>query len=307
MRQVGGPPWRCPAAAARPALFLLLALGTALATAAARSTEDAAAPPPPLLRPTCLDQGHGLWVEQPASDPSLAPAELDYGSITLQHQGTPLAQLAASGLALGAAPAQWPVVDEALRSQCACCRLCSAQNDYSQSGAAVIRCKRWSFRSADGACRLFLPDRPGQRNVSLPGSGLPQQEQQTWFSGTAEQPRVLSPLYQPPQGAAPLQQCLVIATTGGGGLFAGGGGGGTSRGPPPPERPLPSPPARRPPTSQPPKRRPPHRSPPPIRSSPPLRSPPPARPPSKPGSPLPPPRPTPPGHRKLRPPPRRTK
>lgn len=92
-----------------------------------------------------------------------------------------------------------------------------------QTAAAVIRCKRWSYRAADGACRLFSPDRPGQRTVGLPGSGaLPQD--QAWFSGTAEQPLVLRPTGVPSPGATPPRQCLVLATTGGGGDIPGGAG-----------------------------------------------------------------------------------
>ena len=73
---------------------------------------------------------------QQATDSALGPAELDYSTITLldQGQGAQLAELAASGLAQGAGPAQWPVILEGQRSQCACCRLCSAQNDYTVSG-----------------------------------------------------------------------------------------------------------------------------------------------------------------------------
>ncbi|KAL4443905.1 hypothetical protein ABPG75_011642 [Micractinium tetrahymenae] len=313
MRHAGEPPWRCSAAAARPALVLLLALGTAAraGVAAAKSSSDAAPPPPPaILRPTCLNQGYGPWVEQPASEPGLEPAELDYSTVTLQHQGATLAQLAASGLAQGTGPSLWPVILEELRSQCACCRLCSAQNDYSQPAAAVIRCKRWSLRSADGACRLYAPDRAGARNASWPGSASTP-EQQAWFSGSAERPQVLNPSYKPPPGAAPLQQCLVISGGGGGGGFPGSGdSGGTLRSPPPrappPRRPMPSPPARRPPSSKPASLRPPpprplHRPPPLRRSPPPLRFPPPKR-----RSPPPPQRLTPPNHRK-RPPPCRMK
>lgn len=71
---------------------------------------------------------------QPGLDPELAPSELDYRSMTLRDQGVLLAQLAASGSSLGAGPALWPIIPEEQRSQCACCRLCSAQNDYSVSG-----------------------------------------------------------------------------------------------------------------------------------------------------------------------------
>ncbi len=97
------------------------------------------------------------------------------------------------------------------------------QWNLQQPGSAVILCKRWSFRSSDGACRLFSPDKPGQRNASLPGSGTSPQDQ-AWYSGTAEQPRVLRPTVVPPSDAAPLQQCLVVATTGGDGAFPGGNG-----------------------------------------------------------------------------------
>ncbi|KAL4449531.1 hypothetical protein ABPG77_007175 [Micractinium sp. CCAP 211/92] len=262
-----------------------------LTTAAASPEGDGVPSPPPLwMRPTCLSQGYGPWEVQPAADSALAPAELDYSTIVLQDQGAPVAELAASDLAQGAGPAQWPVILEELRSQCACCRLCNAQNQYSQAAAAVIRCKRWSYRAADGACRLYSPDVPGQQAVSWVGGGVTE-EQQAWFSGSAERPQMFDSSYTPPPGTAPQQQCLVL-TASSGGTFpgsdsgGGGGGGGIRRSPPPR-----APPPRRPPPS-PPRRPPPIRSPP----SPTARRPPSAKPPS--------PRPPPP-RAPLRPPPQR--
>lgn len=90
--------------------------------------------------------------------------------------------------------------------------------------AAIIRCKRWSYCAADGACRLFSPDTPGQQSVGWPGSAT--REQQAWYSGSSERPQALNPSYRPPPGAAPQQQCLVISASSGGGVFPGGSGGG---------------------------------------------------------------------------------
>lgn len=83
-----------------------------------------------------LPASHAHDALQPATGSAAEPAELDYGAIVLQLQGAPLAALGPSGLPDGAGPTMWPVLPEELRSQCTCCRLCSAQNDYS------VRAKR---------------------------------------------------------------------------------------------------------------------------------------------------------------------
>ncbi len=97
-----------------------------------------------------------------------------------------------------------------------------------QAAAAVIRCKRWSYRAADGACRLYSPDVPGQQAVSWVGGGVTE-EQQAWFSGSAERPQMFDSSYMPAPGTPPQQQCLVLTASSGGifpGSDSGGGGGG---------------------------------------------------------------------------------
>lgn len=99
-----------------------------------------------------------------------------------------------------------------------------------QPAAAVVRCKLWSFRAADGACRLYAPDAAGRRAVTWLGGGSLPPELHAWFSGSAERPQVLNPAYRSPPEAEPQQQCLTISPSTGGSFPGGDGGGGLSGG-----------------------------------------------------------------------------
>ncbi|KAI7839898.1 hypothetical protein COHA_006378 [Chlorella ohadii] len=208
-----------------------------------------------------MQSGLGYWLEKSTPNDGLQPAELDYSQIALAYEGVAWAQLAKVD---GSGAASWPrLLPAAAKSQCGCCKLCFAQNVAAladTTGATPIKCKRWSYRSKDGVCRLFGPSSSTARSVALTAQTPKDQE---WASGTAE--RYVN-LFSPGQVAPGTAQCQFIAL-GGGGLSGGGGlpgglpGGSSLRPPPPaakavdaaaPVAKSPPPPSKKPPPPRPP-------------------------------------------------------
>ncbi|PSC74350.1 putative UDP-N-acetylglucosamine-peptide N-acetylglucosaminyltransferase SPINDLY [Micractinium conductrix] len=126
--------------------------------------------------PMCWKLSYGLWAEDQATDyaTALLPAELSYATIVLAADGVTLAALKP---AVGSGTL-WPLLKAP--TQCACCKLCQAQG---VAADGTPRCKRWSFRSADAACRLFAP--PGAA-VAPAAVQRASEAQNEWYSGTWE-------------------------------------------------------------------------------------------------------------------------
>ncbi|KAL4452758.1 hypothetical protein ABPG75_008420 [Micractinium tetrahymenae] len=230
------------------------------------------------LRPVCQLISQGVWAEQQvASNASLQPAELGYGGIDLTLGGKPWATLQR----VGPAGELWPVLAQQA-TQCACCKLCQAQNLVTgapPTSASPVRCKRWSLRLSDGACRLFAPAgaavRPTAVQRDAPG-------QDNWYSGTSERwVEANVPDSLPPQGLLAAvdepPRCYLLTS-------GSCGASGSPPCPPPPVQRLP--PARPPPPRPPVPRPPPSRPPPPTPKLPTNSG---SQPPSQRPSPLPPP------------------
>ncbi|KAL4431042.1 hypothetical protein ABPG75_006298 [Micractinium tetrahymenae] len=125
-------------------------------------------------RQICIDRGIGLWVEQ-----------FDYrttnNGFTLIYNGVQLADVRNTW---DSAPYQWPIIRSqfAYRGACACCDLCRAQPNPSAADTSA-KCKEWSYRPADRACRLFIDFKgQNQASVALLSSTA---YQRNWTSGEA--------------------------------------------------------------------------------------------------------------------------
>ncbi|KAL4438961.1 hypothetical protein ABPG77_006898 [Micractinium sp. CCAP 211/92] len=223
------------------------------------------------LRPVCQAISQGVWTEQQGSGAaSLLPAELNYSSIDLAWAGKASAALQRAG----PAGEQWPVVLAQPATQCACCRLCQAQNLVNgtpPTSSSPVRCKRWSLRLSDGACRLFALASAAVRPAFIQ-QGQPGQD--GWYSGTGER-WVVASVPDPPDASD--QQAA--ASDDGPRCYMLTAGSCGSAGSPPCPPPLWQ---RQPPARPPPPR-------PPVPSPPPLRRPPPPSPRPPPPSPRPPP------------------
>ncbi|KAL4433923.1 hypothetical protein ABPG75_000364 [Micractinium tetrahymenae] len=160
---------------------------TPLAGGATPPRQPPASPPPPSdnEHQICIDRGIGLWVEQNNGNPGRSnTAEFNYEDgrgFTLVYNGVQQADLQATW---DSGDYQWPIIraDLAYRGACACCDLCRAQPNPSAADTAA-KCKEWSYRPADRACRLFTDFRgPNQAAVALL-SDTPYQR--NWTSGEA--------------------------------------------------------------------------------------------------------------------------
>lgn len=97
----------------------------------------------------------------------LSAHHLPHLQINLRWQGRLLAALGDTKDDEGNAVV-WPIILKELRgdSGCPCCDLCRAQpNDASQ--LTSIKCKQWSYRASDGACRLWSNANQNDKGVSL--------------------------------------------------------------------------------------------------------------------------------------------
>ncbi|KAL4425071.1 hypothetical protein ABPG77_010385 [Micractinium sp. CCAP 211/92] len=160
-------------------------LSTSLISTASASNSDCE-------RQICIDTGIGLWVEQArfwqannANQQQTNTAEFDYrptnNGFTLFYNGEQLADVQATW---DSAPYQWPIIRSkfAFRGACACCDLCRAQPNPSAADTSA-KCKEWSYRPADRACRLFI-DSKGQNQASVEQESSTAY-QRNWTSGEA--------------------------------------------------------------------------------------------------------------------------
>lgn len=79
-------------------------------------------------------------------------------------------------------------------------------------GTKALKCKRWSYRSKDGTCRLFGTGGSGYRTVAVENKTAKDQE---WASGTAERYATLAKPGQVQPGKASCQFISMGGSPGG--------------------------------------------------------------------------------------------